>query len=153
MSAAPPSPGTAAPPTAAAPGATPSGPAPSPGAPVAEGPRITPPIPAGPGDLFVDIAVRPHLEFVRRGPDVHAALELGYPDLALGGTFTVPTIHGEAEIEIAAGAEPGAEVRLRGKGVQRLGRRGHGDHVVHLVARPPRRLALPRRRPLRASAS
>ncbi len=94
-----------------------------------------------PGDLYIDIDVRPHERFVRKGADVHAALVLGFPDLALGGAFSAPTLHGDAIAEVPPGATPGAEIRLRGKGAARLGRRGFGDHVLHILARPPKRLS------------
>ncbi len=98
-----------------------------------------------PGDLFVDITVKPHARFVRHGVDVHAELAVGLPDLALGGTFAVSTLHGEETVELPAGTEPGHEIRLKGKGVVRLGRRGHGDHVLHVVAHPPRKLSAEQR--------
>ncbi len=92
------------------------------------------------GNLYVDIQVRPHEKFQRDGADVHAVLELTFADLVLGGTFPAETLHGPEEVEVAAGTEPGAEVRLRGKGIPRLGRRGQGDHILHVLARPPKKL-------------
>ncbi|MBP7147173.1 MAG: molecular chaperone DnaJ [Acidobacteria bacterium] len=93
-----------------------------------------------PGDLLVDIGVRPHASFVREGSDVHAELPVSYPDLVLGMTLEVQTVHGPESVEIPAGTEPGTVLTLRGKGVPRLGRRGRGDHVLHVVGRPPKRL-------------
>jgi molecular chaperone DnaJ len=98
------------------------------------------------GDLYVDIAVRPHERFVRDGADVHSELVLTFPDLALGGTFPADTVHGAEKVELPAGTEPGTEIRLRGKGATRLGRRSQGDHVLHVVARPPRKLGAEERR-------
>lgn len=99
-----------------------------------------------PGDLYIDIEVRPSDKFVRKGADVHAVLSLSFADLALGGSFRVDTIRGAAEVEVSPGAAPGAEIRLRGQGAPRLGRRGQGDHVLHIVARPPARLSAEERK-------
>ncbi|HRV60046.1 MAG TPA: DnaJ C-terminal domain-containing protein, partial [Solirubrobacterales bacterium] len=44
-------------------------------------------------------------------------------------TIGVTTLDGEDEIELAAGTQPGAEARLKGKGLPRLGSsRRRGDH-------------------------
>ncbi len=92
------------------------------------------------GDLYVDVAVAPHESFVRDGVDVHAQLALGFPDLVLGGHFTVETLHGPRELEVPAATAPGSVIRLRGDGIPRIGRNGRGDHLVHLVALPPKRI-------------
>lgn len=93
------------------------------------------------GDLYVDIAIKPDERFVRDGADLHSEVDVSFPDLVLGRTVTVATIHGTSEVEIPPGTEPGAQVRLDGQGLPRLGRRGQGDHVLHVVARPPRKLS------------
>lgn len=94
-----------------------------------------------PGDLFVDIEVRPHEKFQREGPDIHSLLILDLPDLVLGGSFEAETLHGPEKVEIAPGTEPGKEVRIKGKGIARLTRRGGvGDHILHVRARIPRKL-------------
>lgn len=92
-----------------------------------------------PGDLYVDISLRPHAEFARDGANIHATLAVGFPDLVLGGSFEVPTLHGPARVEIEPQTPPGATIILRGRGVPRLGRSGRGDHVVHVTGRPPGR--------------
>lgn len=93
-----------------------------------------------PGDLYVDISVRPHTEFARDGADIHATLAVGFADLVLGGGFDVPTLHGAARVEIEPQTAPGTTIVLRGRGVPRLGRAGRGDHIVHVTGRPPERL-------------
>jgi molecular chaperone DnaJ len=100
-----------------------------------------------PGDLYVDIAVRPHATYARDGADIHATLEVGFSDLVLGGSFEVPTLHGPETVEIEPGTPPGRTIVLRGRGVPRLGRSGRGNHVVHVAARPPDSLS-PREREL-----
>ncbi|MCE5247167.1 MAG: molecular chaperone DnaJ [Candidatus Polarisedimenticolia bacterium] len=99
-----------------------------------------------PGDLYVDVAVRPHEAFVRDGADVHSELRVSFSDLALGGSFDVETVHGAETVDLPAGTEPGSEMRLKGKGVPRLGRRGQGDHVLHVVAKAPKKLGADERK-------
>ena len=51
--------------------------------------------------------------------------------LALGGTINVPTLDGPHALEIPEGTQPGASLRVRGKGMPNVSGRGHGDlHVI-----------------------
>jgi molecular chaperone DnaJ len=83
-----------------------------------------------PGDLYVVLTVAEDEVFERDGDDVILRLELPYPTLVLGGEVEIPTLEGPEKIPITAGTPAGSEVRLRGKGFGRLGRRGRGDLVV-----------------------
>ena len=89
------------------------------------------------GDLYVVLRVQPHEHFRRDGAHVLGVVEATYPQLVMGATIDVDTLHGPVPLEIPPGTEPGEEFRLAGQGVQRLDGRGKGDHLV-LV-----RLALP----------
>lgn len=92
------------------------------------------------GDLFVDITVRPHSLFVREDADVHSELEVGLADLVLGGTFEVETLHGQQTVELPPGTLPGTTVTLKSQGVAKLGRNSRGHHILHIVARIPKKL-------------
>ncbi|GAB4375541.1 MAG: molecular chaperone DnaJ [Acidobacteriota bacterium] len=93
-----------------------------------------------PGDLFVEISVRPHENLARDGADVHSQLEVSFADLVLGTECEVPGLDGPETVRVPPGTEPGTTIRLKGRGIPRLGGRGRGDHIVHVVARPPARL-------------
>jgi molecular chaperone DnaJ len=84
-----------------------------------------------PGDLYVVLTVRPEEPFEREGDDLVVRLDLPYPTLVLGGEVSVPTLEGEpARVTIPRATQVGSEIRLRGRGVGRLGRGGRGDLVV-----------------------
>jgi DnaJ-class molecular chaperone len=53
----------------------------------------------------------------------------------------VPTLNGAIAVKVPAGSQPGARLRLRGKGLPRFGARGHGDLYVQLAIRLPERLS------------
>ncbi len=89
------------------------------------------------GDLYVVLTVADDEVFQREGDDVVVRLELPFPTLVLGGEVTAPTLEGEEKVSIDAGTAVGAEVRLRGKGVRRLGRSGRGDLIVRVGVRIP----------------
>jgi molecular chaperone DnaJ len=89
------------------------------------------------GDLYVVLTVKEHEVFRREGDDIVLPLELPYPTLVLGGEVTVPTLETEEKLTIPAGTQVGAEIRLRGRGLGRLGQRGRGDLVVRAGVRVP----------------
>jgi molecular chaperone DnaJ len=85
-----------------------------------------------PGDLYVVMTVLEDEVFEREGDDVLLRLDLPYPTLLLGGEVVVPTLEGMETLEVAAGTQPGAEIRLRGRGFGRIGHRNRGDFVVRV---------------------
>lgn len=84
------------------------------------------------GDLYVVLTVAQDEIFQRDGDDVVLRLDLPFPTLVLGGEVSVPTLEEEEKITVQRGAKPGSEIRLRGRGFGRLGRRGRGDFVVRV---------------------
>jgi molecular chaperone DnaJ len=84
------------------------------------------------GDLYVVLTVAPHEVFQREGDDVVLGLDLPFPTLVLGGEVAVPTLEEEEKITVPRGTKAGSEIRLRGRGFGRLGRRGRGDFVVRI---------------------
>ena len=102
------------------------------------------------GDLYVVVRVEPHELFVRDGADLHLEQEISAFVAALGAEVDVPTLDGSEKVKVAAGAQPGDTVVLRGKGLARMRRSGHGDLVVHLKVTVPRKLTAKQRELLRA---
>jgi molecular chaperone DnaJ len=93
------------------------------------GPRGGPP-----GNLYVAVHVTPHASLKRDGTEIFYELNLSIAQAALGTRARIPTIEGEEDMEIRAGTQPGAEIRLRGRGVPHLRRAGNrGD--LHVLVR------------------
>ncbi len=82
---------------------------------------------APPGDLYVEIQVRPHSLFERDGDDLHCAVPVSFTTLALGGELEVPTLTGRVKVQIPAGTQSGKAFLLRGKGIQGVRSRMAGD--------------------------
>jgi molecular chaperone DnaJ len=91
-----------------------------------------------PGDLYVVLSVAEHDLFHREGDDVIVDMELPFPVFVLGGEVEVPTLEGEERITIAPGTPASSEIRLRRKGVERLGSSGRGDQIVRLTVAVPK---------------
>lgn len=93
---------------------------------------------APPGDLFVAVAVEADERFRRDGLDVVTRVVVPVTDAMLGANITVPTVDGEAHVELRAGIQSGDQVVLRGKGFPALQGRGKGDQRVLVEVRIPK---------------
>jgi molecular chaperone DnaJ len=93
-----------------------------------------------PGNLYVMIHVLPHPRLRRQETELYYELPLTITQAALGTRVSVPTADGEEMLEIKPGTQPGAEIRLRGRGVPHVRRAGmRGDlHVIVDVKVPAR---------------
>jgi molecular chaperone DnaJ len=85
-----------------------------------------------PGDLYVVVSVAKHAVFERHGDDLYMQQEIGIVDAALGASVPVACLNGEATLDVPEGSQTGALLRLKGKGMPRLGSRHHGDLYVVL---------------------
>jgi molecular chaperone DnaJ len=84
------------------------------------------------GDLYVVLTVAEHEVFEREEDNVVLGLEVPFPTLVLGGEVRVPTLEEDEKVAIPRGTKAGSEIRLRGRGFGRLGRRGRGDFIVRV---------------------
>jgi DnaJ-class molecular chaperone len=84
-----------------------------------------------PGDALVEIGVRSHPVFERRGDDIHVEQPIPLADALLGGKVTVPTPSGPVTMTVPKWSNSGTVLRLKGKGVPRSDG-AHGDEYVTL---------------------
>jgi DnaJ-class molecular chaperone len=80
---------------------------------------------------LVEVEVRPHRIFVRKGDDIHVELPVTLSEAVLGGKVTVPTPSGPVTMTVPKWSNTGTVLRLKGKGVPRAGG-GRGDELVTL---------------------
>jgi curved DNA-binding protein len=93
------------------------------------------------GDLLLRVRIRPHSLFSLIGEDdIQVELPIAPWEAALGANVSVPTLDGQVEMTIPAGAQGGQRLRLRGQGLNRR-RGGRGDEYVKLKIVIPRRLS------------
>jgi molecular chaperone DnaJ len=105
-----------------------------------------------PGDLIVQVHVRPHVLFRRDGDDVVSDLKVGFAQAALGAEVTAQTLDGPVAVHIPEGTQPGSTLRLRGHGIPRRRGHGRGDHVLHVQVEVPTSLTPEERELLRRFA-
>ncbi|AFZ83826.1 molecular chaperone DnaJ [Candidatus Kinetoplastibacterium blastocrithidii TCC012E] len=93
-----------------------------------------------PGDLYVEIHIKPHKIFKRDGDDLHCELTIPFTCAALGGSIQVPTLNGKAEISIPEGTQSGKTFRLKGKGIRNVRSSHYGDLYCHVAVEIPVKL-------------
>ncbi len=91
---------------------------------------------AGPGDALIELVIRPHPIFRAEGEQLHMDLLVSLPDAVLGGKVTAQTPDGPVTLSVPRGANSGAVLRLKGRGLSDpQGRRG--DLLARLVLTLP----------------
>lgn len=93
-----------------------------------------------PGDLYIEIRIKEHSVFERDGDDLHCTVPVPMTTAALGGTIEVPTLGGDAEIELPEGTQHGKTFRLRGKGIKGIRSSYPGDLYCHVAVETPVKL-------------
>ncbi len=93
-----------------------------------------------PGDLYVEIYVKPHQMFTRHENDIIMETTISFTQAALGDEILVPTLDGKASMKIPAGTQNGQVFRLRGKGFPNLHTSGKGDELVKIKVEVPTKL-------------
>ncbi len=96
---------------------------------------------AAAGDLYVEVEVVPDERFERHGEHLLSRVRITPTRAMLGGKVTVPTLEGEREVEIPAGAQPGERLVLRGLGLPGLNGRRRGDQIVEVEIVVPSNLS------------
>jgi len=97
------------------------------------------------GDLYVEIRVKDHELFERDGFDVHGTIPVSFSQAALGAEIEVPTLEGKVMVTIPEGAQSGRKMRLKAKGIQKLGGYGIGDQILTIHVETPTKLSAEQR--------
>lgn len=94
---------------------------------------------AEPGDLYIEVNIKPHAIFKREANDLHCIIPIGFVMAALGGEIEIPTLDGKVALKIPEETQSGKVFRLRGKGIRGL-RGGLGDLFCTVMVETPVRL-------------
>lgn len=91
------------------------------------------------GDLYMQIEIEPHPQFRVVARDLIYDLPLAPWEAALGAEIKIPTLAGDVQLKIPAGANGGQKLRLKGKGIPNP-RGTAGDLLVELRIEIPKDL-------------
>jgi len=90
-----------------------------------------------PGDLYVQVHLRPHAVFQRDHDDLHCEMPVSFTTAAMGGEIEIPTLEGSARIKVPSETQSGKTFRLRGKGIKGVRSHAPGDLFCHVVVETP----------------
>ena len=94
------------------------------------------------GDLLLKVHVGERAGFERKGADIYTTVNIPFLTAALGGEARVQTLSGQVMCRIPEGTQSGSKIRLRGKGIQVMGKAGvYGDLYVTIQVQVPRNLS------------
>jgi molecular chaperone DnaJ len=93
----------------------------------------------GPGDLFIELNVKPHAIFSRKGENLTLTLPVTFAEAALGADLKVPTLAGDdVTVRLAAGTPTGRVLRVKGRGIKKGA--VTGDLLITIEVQVPRAL-------------
>ena len=90
-----------------------------------------------PGDLYVEVVIKPHPYFKRDGNDIHLEVPLDFIDAILGTQIEVPTVYGNVMLNVPAGTQPGQILRMKNQGIKDVRTGRPGDQYIHLAIKTP----------------
>ncbi|WP_345752189.1 DnaJ C-terminal domain-containing protein [Microbacterium rhizophilus] len=92
-----------------------------------------------PGDIVVEIAVRPHPVFTREGLNLRVVVPVTFAEAALGATIEVPTLGADpVKLRVAPGTPSGRVLRVKGRGI--ASQKGTGDLLAEVQVVVPAHL-------------
>jgi molecular chaperone DnaJ len=93
----------------------------------------------GAGDLFIQLHVKPHPIFSRKGEHLTLTLPVTFAEAALGADLKVPTLSGDdVTVRLAAGTPTGRVLRVKGRGIKKGAITG--DLLITIEVQVPRRV-------------
>ncbi|MBQ7789394.1 MAG: molecular chaperone DnaJ [Clostridia bacterium] len=105
-----------------------------------------------PGDLIIQVSVRPHQIFERDGNDLYCDVPITFAEAALGASIKIPTLDGEIEYKIPEGTQTGTIFTIKQKGIVSLNSKNKGNLYVKAVVETPRNLTKEQKEILRSFA-
>jgi molecular chaperone DnaJ len=90
-----------------------------------------------PGDLYVQVHVKPHKLFGREGNNLICEVPICFTTAALGGELQVPTLDGRVNLKIPPGTQTGKLFRMRAKGVRSVRGGTQGDMICKIIVETP----------------
>lgn len=93
------------------------------------------------GDLYLLIRTRRDPRFERDGSDLLRQETISLTDAVLGTALEVPTLNGSASVNIPPGTQPGAVLRLKGKGLPEFGSGRRGELYLRIEVQVPEKIS------------
>lgn len=106
-----------------------------------------------PGDLYLQIKVKPHEYFERKGNDIYFKLPISVVEAIDGAKIKIPTLEKSVELKIPTGSQSGNKLRLKGRGAFDRKAKVFGDFYAVLEVKLPEQISEAAKDTLRAQLS
>jgi len=94
-----------------------------------------------PGDLYIQVHIRPHPQFERKGPDLYTEVKIPITKLILGGEIKIKNINGSTVLlKIPRGTEINSLLKVYNMGMPIVGSTRKGDLFVKVNADIPKKI-------------
>ena len=94
-----------------------------------------------PGDLYVEMHVKPHPLFERDGRHLTCRVPITFAQAALGTEIDIPILTGKYQVSVVAGTQPGDILRLKSQGMPDPHGGPRGDLHVQFQVEVPKKLS------------
>ncbi|MHA1231232.1 MAG: DnaJ C-terminal domain-containing protein [Candidatus Helarchaeota archaeon] len=99
-----------------------------------------------PGDLYVEIKVRPHKIFRREKDDLVVTVPIKISQALLGAKIPVPSLDGRIKLKVPPGTRSGAKFRIPNRGFPKINTNKRGNLIIETKIEIPKYLSPEQRR-------
>ncbi len=93
------------------------------------------------GDLLIEINIKKHKIFTRKGDHVYATILISVTQAILGATLDIPMVEGGTEkYKIRPGTQDGDKYTIKGKGFKHPNSKWTGDYIFEIKIEIPKKL-------------
>jgi molecular chaperone DnaJ len=93
-----------------------------------------------PGDLYVEIHLKPHSFFRRDGEDVICEIPISFTQACLGSEIEIDTLASKQKLTIPKGTQSGDILKIKGVGFSHIHGYKTGDQLIQIRVKTPTNL-------------
>ncbi len=93
-----------------------------------------------PGDLYININIKPHPDFMLEGDDLYIEKEIPFTTAALGGHIEVKGVEKSLSVSVPPGTSDSSFLRLKNQGYPIVGTDKRGNLLVKIKVQVPKKL-------------
>ncbi len=93
------------------------------------------------GDLIIEVRVKKHDFFIRKGNNIYCDIPISFTEAALGAEIDIPVLGGKTDkLKIPEGTQTGASFTVKGKGIADINTKRKGDLIITVTVETPKNL-------------
>lgn len=94
------------------------------------------------GDLYINVHIKPHHLYTRKGNNIYCDIPVTITQATLGAAIEVPMVDGTKDkFKIPEGTQTDTKFRIRGKGFKNPNGTTSGDLIFTIIVQTPKRLS------------